>query len=106
MQSSKGCVRLRDALKCIGMHLGGDHYSHVVSLMFIPPAQRFCFQVSGQLVFRFVAQYRVSSSTVAGSCVIGQVCTGTGCQHMHHMLLAKVLRVPLNGTTQLLILRV
>ena len=29
MQSSKGCVRLRDALKCIGMHLGGYHYSHV-----------------------------------------------------------------------------
>ena len=29
MQSSEGCVRLRDALKCIGMHLGGYHYSHV-----------------------------------------------------------------------------
>ncbi len=29
MQSSKGCVRLRDALKCAGMHLGGYFYSHV-----------------------------------------------------------------------------
>ena len=29
MQSREGCVRLRDALKCIGMHLGGYHYSHV-----------------------------------------------------------------------------
>ncbi len=29
MQSSKGCVRLRDALKCIGMHLGGHCYSRV-----------------------------------------------------------------------------
>ena len=29
MQLSKGCVRLRDALKCIGMHLGGYHYGHV-----------------------------------------------------------------------------
>ncbi len=27
MQSSKGCVRLRDALKCIRMHLGGYYYS-------------------------------------------------------------------------------
>ncbi len=26
MQSSKGCIRLRDALKCIGMHLGGQCY--------------------------------------------------------------------------------
>jgi len=25
MQSSKGCVRLRGALKCVGMHLGGYH---------------------------------------------------------------------------------
>ena len=29
MQSSKGCVRLRDALKCIGMHLGGYHYRYL-----------------------------------------------------------------------------
>ncbi len=29
MQSNKGCVRLRDALKCIGMHLGGHYYSRV-----------------------------------------------------------------------------
>ena len=29
MQSSKGYVRLRDALKCIGMHLGGHCYSRV-----------------------------------------------------------------------------
>ena len=29
MQSSKGCVRLLDALKCIGMHLGGHCYSRV-----------------------------------------------------------------------------
>ena len=31
MQSSKfkGCVRLRDALKYTGMHLGGYHYSQV-----------------------------------------------------------------------------
>ena len=29
VQSSKGCVRLRDALKCIGLHLGGYHYSCV-----------------------------------------------------------------------------
>jgi len=29
MQSSKGCVGLRDALKRNGMHLGGYHYSHV-----------------------------------------------------------------------------
>ncbi len=32
MQSSKECVRLRDALKCIGMHLGGYIYSHVEML--------------------------------------------------------------------------
>jgi hypothetical protein len=32
MQSSKGCVRLRDALKCIGMHLGGYIYSYVEML--------------------------------------------------------------------------
>ena len=29
MQSSKGCVRLRDALKCIEMHLGGHCYHRV-----------------------------------------------------------------------------
>ena len=32
MQSSKGCVRLRDALKCIGMRLGGYLYSRVKPL--------------------------------------------------------------------------
>ena len=32
MQSSKGCVRLRDALKCSRMHLGGYIYSHVEML--------------------------------------------------------------------------
>ena len=34
MQSSKGCVRLRDVLKCIGMHLGG-YYSHVEMSMIV-----------------------------------------------------------------------
>ncbi len=29
MQSNKGCVRLRNALRCIGLHLGGYHYSRV-----------------------------------------------------------------------------
>ena len=29
MQSSKGCVRLRDALKCTGTRLGGTYYSRV-----------------------------------------------------------------------------
>ena len=29
MHSIKDCVRLRNALKCIEMHLGGYHYSHV-----------------------------------------------------------------------------
>ena len=29
MQSSKGCVRLRDALKCIEMHLGGHCYNRI-----------------------------------------------------------------------------
>ncbi len=29
MQSSKGCARLRNALKCIGMHLGGHCYSRI-----------------------------------------------------------------------------
>ena len=29
MQSNKGCVRLRDALKYIGMHLRGHYYSRV-----------------------------------------------------------------------------
>ena len=29
MQSNKGCVRLRGALKCIGMHLRGHYYSRV-----------------------------------------------------------------------------
>ncbi len=32
MQSSKGCVRLRDALKCIGMRLGSYLYSRVKPL--------------------------------------------------------------------------
>ena len=29
MQSSKGCVRLRDALKCTEMHFGGHCYNTV-----------------------------------------------------------------------------
>ncbi len=33
MQSSKGCFKLRDALKRIGMHLGRYIYSHVEMLM-------------------------------------------------------------------------
>ncbi len=32
MQSGKGCVRLRDALKCSEMHLGGYDYSHVETM--------------------------------------------------------------------------
>ena len=32
MQSSKGCVRLRNALKCIGMHLGGHSEPNFTSV--------------------------------------------------------------------------
>ncbi len=42
MQSSKGCVRLRDALKCVGMHFGGYHYSDV-EMMRLKAAETYWF---------------------------------------------------------------
>ncbi len=42
MQSSKGCVRLRDALKCVGMHFGGYHYSDV-EMMKLKAAETYWF---------------------------------------------------------------
>ncbi len=66
MQSSKGCVRLRDALKCIGMHLGGHCYSRV-ELLTSKCAERLPYKL----------MYLLS-----GPCVVYTLCTQI-CKHMY-----------------------